>query len=326
MRFRRVPVWKRWRYRFTLGRRPSSLGGALKSFPGVVLSIAKFLLAVIVVVILPLMVIRDLGRSLIVIERISVPKAVSEAGYTAEAVAHDVRSAIVRLDSETYNDSRRGKPTSIRGSDEKDSLDFQIPGTKMGYQQMVQFLRERLVKEQPTRVGGKILQRDGKTWAVIRITEPSYPAVEETITDVADLSQLSSAIAGRVLAVLKPAILASYLYYRAHDETKARCVLKACRERQDPIRKADCLVTLGDIARDESQPVIAKAYYEEALEWNPRSPQAHIGLGWLKSDQGDEAAAMQSFEEGLRLNPDNVSSYFNVALLAWRSGTCTTGR
>jgi hypothetical protein len=45
---------------------------------------AKFLLAATVVVILPLTVIRELGRSFSETERIPVPKTVGEAGYTSK--------------------------------------------------------------------------------------------------------------------------------------------------------------------------------------------------------------------------------------------------
>src|SRR5215831_11293748 len=118
MSLRRVLVW--------IGRHP---------FKSLSLGIGIALLVLI-------LLIPRLRRPLIIVENISMPKTLSEAGYTSEAITNDIRSALMRIDAEAPDDNRGRRPTSIRSSDDKDSLNLEIAGTKIGYQQVLQLLQE----------------------------------------------------------------------------------------------------------------------------------------------------------------------------------------
>jgi len=124
LRSRRVPIWQQRRFPPSLKPPLKFVGKQVDAHPTwsfvIVSALALFLYALFST------------QRVILIENIAVPKAIEELGFSSTALTSQVRSAIIHIDSEVP-ESRGGKArSSFRGNDEKESPDFEIPGTKIG--------------------------------------------------------------------------------------------------------------------------------------------------------------------------------------------------
>src|SRR5262245_782336 len=83
----------------------------------------------------------------------------------------------------------------------------------------------------------------------------------------------------------------------------------------EPSGSCTDLVESGIAAFESGQAASALCLFEKALSLDPKSPQAHNGLGAVLLSQGQVDAALAEFEESIRLAPSFCKPYQNRAAL-----------
>jgi len=253
----------------------------------------------------------------LVIEAFAVPESLREAGISPEVVAEKVRAAVLAIDNASnYAYSSNRSPT-VQGKAQGEALDVELPGTKIGLRQAVEYV-QALLRGAPIRVTGHFVDASTGWTVVMRVVHAQSQGPDEAIGPSNSVDALVNHVAERILTELKPATLAGYLYYQAKRTEDAHRVIELCKSRVEPFKVADCLVASGDIARSESDYARADARYREALHWNPDSVEARTSIGWLAMDRGDDAMALEEFEAAVRLDPTAAQPHFDLADLMLR--------
>lgn len=84
----------------------------------------------------------EITRPVATIEAVSVPKVLSEGGYSDVALSLRVLEQISRIDYEVREESRsKGKKMIFRGADEREMPTFDIPGTSLSVKDVIPWLR-----------------------------------------------------------------------------------------------------------------------------------------------------------------------------------------
>ena len=75
------------------------------------------------------------------------------------------------------------------------------------------------------------------------------------------------------------------------------------------------LVYLGDSKIQLNQPADAKPILEKAIQLDPAQPLAHLDLGILLSDAGDNEGALRELTLAEKLNPSDVNVHWRLGRL-----------
>jgi Tfp pilus assembly protein PilF len=74
-------------------------------------------------------------------------------------------------------------------------------------------------------------------------------------------------------------------------------------------------VYLGDTQIQLNQPADARPVLEKAVQLDPAQPLAHLDLGILMSDAGDNDEALRELTLAEKLNPNDVNVHWRLARL-----------
>lgn len=266
----------------------------------------------------------DVQHPLAVLQPIAVPEELEDMGVPSETLTSEVQNAISKMDSEVSSGGNGRRSTNFRSSDEKDAPDFEIPGTKLGYRQIIHIFQD-VIGKPPTRISAEIIEKDKLFSVIVHVSDPPVPPTQERIDNLNDPAALSMVIAEHVLSAMKPAKFAGYLYYNRHRETEARQILDQCLLNAVPEKRADCYVLRAEIDSDVDLNK-ARAEYYQALQWDPHSADAWSGLGWLRYQEGNPEEARQFYKKAIETDGSAASPHHNLASMAWDAGDMVTAR
>ena len=94
---------------------------------------------------------------------------------------------------------------------------------------------------------------------------------------------------------------------RRYDEAD-RLLRTVVSETDDPTLVQDALLSLGESLRAQNRHREALRVYEETLEVNESSAEAHYGIGEVYLAQGEPDRARFEWREAVRLNPNHIES------------------
>jgi tetratricopeptide (TPR) repeat protein len=265
----------------------------------------------------------DVQHPMAVLQPIAVPEELEDMGVPSETLTSEVQNAISKMDSEVSSGGGR-RSTNFRSSDEKDPPDFEIPGTKLGYRQIIHIFQD-VIGKPPTRISAEIIEKHKLFSVIVHVSDPPVAPTQERIDNLNDPASLSTVIAEHVLSAMKPAKFAGYLYYNRHREAEARQILDQCILRAVPEKRADCYVLRADVDSDVDFNKARTEYYQ-ALRWNPHCADALTGLGWLRYQEGNSEEARQFYKTAIETDGSAASPHHSLASMAWDAGDMVTAR
>ncbi|MBU2555750.1 MAG: tetratricopeptide repeat protein [Bacteroidetes bacterium] len=111
---------------------------------------------------------------------------------------------------------------------------------------------------------------------------------------------------------------AAYLRLDDFDNCNQDLILQTkilTKQRKQSPDSCDILIKRGEIYRYLGRNKMAAADFKKAIALNPQCVEAYIGLGYIKSVQGNNelTEALNQFLKALALCPDNSQALFNVA-------------
>ncbi len=250
-----------------------------------------------------LLIVQDLSRDVVTLEPISVPKALSDNGYTPEVASHRLRDALNRY--ATYNQPF-GNIEDLNISARDELPDFVVPQIGLSLNAIVSSIRSVLHASGRT-VSGEIVFHD-KYALRVRVDGKQ---VYSSGFDADNPDELLAKAAPLVTEKLRPAITAAAEYRDNHAKglLKADEIIARFDERNENVQWAWLLK--GRHAFETSDFPQAEALFSKAVRLNWNSQAFHIELGRALERQGKFDAAIGQYKRVIALNPKSAVAYNN---------------
>jgi tetratricopeptide (TPR) repeat protein len=255
----------------------------------------------------------DLMRDVVTIEPISVPKALSDNGYTPEVAGHRLRDALNSYGSRSRSGPFSDEANSYLNLDlniaDRDELpDFVVPQIGLSLSAIVSSIRSVLHSRSRPSISGEIVFRD-KFALRIRIDGSE---VYSSGFDSDNPDELMAGAASAVLEKIKPSLNAIVLYGQNREQSllKAEEIIASLRASDINVQWAYLLK--GNAALDKGKYADAEQMYRKAISLNRSNPQPHIQLGLALEGQGSFDEAIKEFQRVIAIDPKSANAYNNI--------------
>jgi Flp pilus assembly protein TadD len=262
---------------------------------------------IVIFVVIGFLIAEEVARDVVTIEPISVPKTLSDNGYTPEVAGHRLLDAIKH-----YASINRAAPLievlNIAPSDELP--DFVIPQIGLSLNAVVSSLRSVLHYGTGRRISGELILRDK---LALRLRVDGHEVYSSGF-DAENPDELLTSAAPSIMEKIHPYIAALALY-REHPEQaveKADDIIASSPE-SDPnvqlayVLKGDYFFDRGNYA--ESERFLRKAV---SLNWSNPGPHNNLGRALWRQNRFDEAIAQ--YHRALGINPRLAVAYNNLGI------------
>ncbi len=287
----------------------------LKSISSTCSSVALIVLWLASGVLLLAFIFQNLSKdTVITIDPISVPRTLSDNGYTPEVASHRLRDALVSF-AVKAGTSMRGPDIALRD----DLPDIVIPKIDFPIESILTSLRNIFHYGVRHTISGEIIISDKLAWLRLRVdgrdvySSPSGSDVERPDT-------LFTAAASSIIETFQPYLVASELYHS--DPRKA-------------LEKADAIIngTPSSDANVEWSYVLKSRFYndhkdydngnnaaQKAIAINDNNSVAHNNLGFALLAQGNVDRAIVEFQRAISLDPKYALPHVNLGLALSQKG------
>jgi tetratricopeptide (TPR) repeat protein len=267
---------------------------------------------------------QDLMRDVATIEPISVPKSLSDNGYTPEVAGHRLRDAL-----NSYADLSRTGPFSDEANSflnldlniaDRDELpDFVVPQIGLSLNAIVSSIRSVLHSRSGPTISGEIVFRD-KYALRIRVDGAQ---VYSSGFDSDNPDELMAKAASAVMEKVKPSLNAIVLYGQNREQSllKAEEIIASLKASDINVQWAYLLK--GNAWLDQGKFADAEQMYRKAISLNTTNPQPHIQLGLALEGQGRFEEAIKQFQRVLAIDPKSAEAYNNIGAALVRKAALT---
>jgi len=267
---------------------------------------------------------QDLMRDVATIEPISVPKALSDNGYTPEVAGHRLRDALNSYASLSRTGPFSDEANSYLNLDlniaDRDELpDFVVPQIGLSLNAIVSSIRSVLHSRSGPTISGEIVFRD-KYALRIRIDGGQ---VYSSGFDSDNPDELMAAAASAVMEKVKPSLNAIVLYGQNREQSllKAEEIIASLKASDINVQWAYLLK--GNAWLDQGKFADAEQMYRKAISLNGTNPQPHIQLGLALEGEGRFDEAIKQFQRVLGIDPKSAEAYNNIGAALVRKAALT---
>jgi Tfp pilus assembly protein PilF len=252
--------------------------------------------------------------TVITIDPISVPRTLSDNGYTPEVASHRLRDALVSFAAKAGT-AMRGPDIALRD----DLPDIVIPKVDFPIESVLTSLRNIFHYGVRHTISGEIIISDKRAWLRLRVDGRDVYS-SPSGSDVETPDALFAAAASPIIETFQPYIVASELYHS--DPRRA-------------LEKADAIInsTLPPDANAEWSYVLKSRFYndhknygsgkdaaQKALAINDNNAVAHNNLGFALLAQGNVDHAVVELRRAISLDPRYALPHVNLGLALSKKG------
>jgi tetratricopeptide (TPR) repeat protein len=248
---------------------------------------------------------QDLARDVVIIEPISVPRTLSDNGYTPEVASHRLHDAINHYASVNKASSLM-EALNIAPRDELP--DFVVPKIDLSLNAIVSSIRSVLHYGSGRRISGELIFRD-KLALRLRVDGQQVYSSE---FDSESPDELLANAAPAVMEKIQPYVSAIALY-RDHPEQaveKADDIIVRLKESDVNVQWAYMLK--GNYFFDRENYVEAEKILRKAVSLNWSNPSPHINLGRTLQRQRKLDDAIAQYRRVIGMNPRSAVAYNNL--------------
>ena len=130
-------------------------------------------------------------------------------------------------------------------------------------------------------------------------------------------SVISVSIAMLGPGTLGAAFALGVAYFEAYELDAARQVLESVAN--NPETRSGAQLYLGRVALSSNQPDAAASHFLQAIQVNPKLPDAHAELALIRMRRGDYALAQKDLAAALAVSPDHYLSNLRLLMLYERT-------
>jgi tetratricopeptide (TPR) repeat protein len=283
-------------------------------------------ISTIVGIIVCILVVQELSRDLVTIEPISVPRTLSDNGFTPEVASHRLLDAIGNFPRTiTVNYSRQidDIPSSMQTLNitPRDELqDFVVPTIGLSLNAIVSSIRSVLHSTNGQSISGEIVFHDNLAWLRLRVNgEPVFTNATGVAPE--NLDELLAAAAPAVIEKIKPYLAAVALYHDhpAEAAEKAQDIIDrvAASDANVRLKETDVnvewsYILMGNYHGDRRDYIQAEKFLRKALALNWSNWTAHADLGNILRDQGKLDEAIRQYHRSIGINPASAAVHNNL--------------
>jgi tetratricopeptide (TPR) repeat protein len=254
---------------------------------------------------------QDLMRDVVTIEPISVPKALSDSGYTPEVAGHRLRDALNSYASRSRTGPFADESNSnldLNIADRSELPDFVVPQIGLSLNALVSSMRSVLHYRSGPTISGEIVSLD-KYALRVRIdgAQVYSSGFESTNPDT-----LMAEAASSVMEKIKPSLNAIVLYGENREESLLKAEEIIARLKESDINVQWAYVLKGNNSLENHNYSEAERLFRKAISLNWSNPQPHIQLGLALQRQGRFDEAIKQFQRVLGINPKSAKAYNNI--------------
>lgn len=272
------------------------------------------LIWIVIAAVICLLIVQDLARDVVTIEPISVPKTLSDNGYTPEVAGHRLNDAL-----NAYA-RRAGSFAQDMHLAPRDTLpDFVVPKVDLSLNDLVSSIRSALHYRSGQSISGEIIFRDNLAWLRLRVDGRE---VYRSSSGSANPDDLLTAAAPAVFEGMRPYVAALMLFHDHPEQAveKAEEIIARVNAEDENIRLAesDANVQWSYILKGiylyqhQKDFVAAEKVLHKAisLNWNNTAAHNDLGNALLGQDRIDEA--LVQYRRANSINPDSALTHNNL--------------
>lgn len=281
----------------------------LKSISSACSSVALIVLWLTSGILLFAFILQNLSKgAVITIDPISVPRMLSDNGYTPEVASHRLRDALVSFAAKAGT-SMRGPDISLRD----DLPDIVVPKLDFPIESILVSLRNVFHYGVRHTISGEIVIADKLAWLRLRVDGRDVYSSSRG-TDVENPDALFTAAAAPVIETCQPYLVASELYHTDPLQSleKAEAIISST-----PVADANVewsYVLKSRFSNDHNDYDGGKRAARKAIELNDNNPVAHNNLGFALLAEGRSDDAIIEFGRAISLDPRYALPHVNLGL------------
>jgi tetratricopeptide (TPR) repeat protein len=260
---------------------------------------------IIISVVICALIAQDLARDVVTIEPISVPKTLSDNGYTPEVASHRLLDAVNHFASV----NRASSLLEALNISPRDELpDFVVPKIDLSLNALVSSIRSVLHYGTGRRISGEIISQ-GKLALRLRVDgQQVYSSAFESENPDELLAKATPA----VMEKIQPYVSAQALYRENPEKAleKADDIIVRLKESDANVQWA--YILKGNYHYDRGEYAEAERILRKAVSLNWSNPAPHNGLGRALQRQGKLDDAITQYHRVISIDPKWAVAYNNL--------------
>lgn len=264
------------------------------------------------------LIVQDLMRNVVTILPISVPKELSDRGYTPEVAGHRLRDALneyadingVSSLAVDVNLKAEGSKTDASNIVARDELpDFVVPQIGLSLNAIVASIRSVLHYSSGQTISGEILFHDSKYALRVRV-DGRQVFGSGFVADNPDelLTKAAPAVTDRIRPYINA--IAAYRANPEHGVLKADDII--ARREQSDVNVQEAYVLKGKYFFDRQNYVDAEKMFRKAVGLNWSNPAPHNELGRTLERQHRYDEAIAQYQRIIAMDPKSAIAYNNM--------------
>ena len=275
------------------------------------------LLWIILAVVIVIFVAQDLSNNLVAIEPISVPKVLSESGYTAEVASRRLRDAIDAYAVKVG--SRMGNP-NVAPRDELPNI--VVPKIGVSLETIASSIRSLLHFGNRQTVSGEFVVRGKLAWLRLRVDGKEVHSSPNGV-DPENPDELFVEAAPAIVEQIRPYLVASALYHTDPKKGAQKADDIIARLPDSDINVQWSYVLKGNFFSLNKDDAKAEEAYRKAISLDGRNSAAHYNYGLLLYDRGDFGDAVREYRRVIEIEPKAVEALVNCGVTLSMQGDFT---
>ncbi len=283
-------------------RASARLFGAAKQIPDL---IKWFFWVVVGVGVTALLIANVWGRAT-ALEPISVPKALTERGYTSDVAANRLRDAMSKFAAEALNRFTLTQNSQFKGENialEAEVPNVVVPTTGISLDNVANSIRSFFGIKRRRSISGEIFEENGLLWLRLRLDgEELYSS--RSGADQKKPDRLLVNAVPRIFEVIQPYLHASH----EPDSDEALKIADGVIARLPGSNENSvwCRILQGAIYAEQKKYARARRSLKKASGFAPHLALPHALLGLVLEREGDHVGAVAKYSEAISIDPHYV--------------------
>jgi tetratricopeptide (TPR) repeat protein len=259
---------------------------------------------IIIWVVICVLVAQDLARDVVTIEPISVPKTLSDNGYTPEVASHRLRDAVNHYAS-VSRASKLMDTLSIASRDEMP--DFVVPKIDLSLNALVSSIRSVLHYGSGHRISGEFFMRD-KLALRLRVDGQQ---VFSSGFESENPDELLANAAHAVTEKIQPYVGAIALYNDHPEQAVEKADDIILHLKASDVNVQWAYLLKGEYLYDQKNYAESEKVLRTAVSLNWSNPAPHVSLGRTLQLLGRRDEAIAQYQRVIGLDPRSAVAYNN---------------
>jgi len=254
--------------------------------------------------------VQSMTSEIISIDSISVPRTLSDGGFSSDVASQRLRDALTRFAQRTG--SRMQSPFVALSSE---LPKITVPKVDISLDTVTTLLRKLFHLGNTRNVSGEFVLQGDTVWLRLRKDGQEIFTGTTTGFDPPKLDGLLDAAAPSIIQEIRPYLIASATYNDNPDRALEMAEDIITRLPSSDINVEWSLVLQGKYYLDRNKAELAKSCLRKAIHLNSKNPAAHYSLAIALAKQDKEADAVVEYRRAIELQPSDALAHNNLGVL-----------